>query len=240
MKENTATLEWFKQVYSRALAITDETLVGGHLTNPVNVVGKMFATALDRSHRYEESDEDVFSKSVELLGKPVGDCKEPVWFEDKEGAFKGFFKAMGDVTGKAAKQQRQAKMETVKAAIEYLEKLINDLQGQVNNATTEVRRAQAAAIQEFHQELDESLAMIHSHEFAKSLALLERLQRTSPVDELSGVLTALSQATFISGNPTQAARHIQEAICFGATAPADMGPDYNSLWAKAAAGLPKS
>jgi hypothetical protein len=77
-----------------------------------------------------------------------------------------------------------------------------------------------------------------THNGDRYFGLLEVRNSDETQDTVPQVLVTLSKCSFNAGNPTDAARHIQDGICFGAASPADMGPEYNNLWAKAAAGLP--
>ena len=71
-------------------------------------------------------------------------------------------------------------------------------------------------------------------------AVLEDLIKQAPLPLLGRAIAALSKCSYRAGNPSAAARHMQEAMCFGASAPVDMDEAFNDLWAKASAGLPKT
>jgi tetratricopeptide (TPR) repeat protein len=64
--------------------------------------------------------------------------------------------------------------------------------------------------------------------------------KTCPIDRIGETLVMLSQVAFDSGNMADAARRMQEAICFNAVAPSNVDATFNDLWGKAEAGLPSA
>jgi len=135
---------------------------------------------------------------------------------------------------------RQAKIETIKQAIEVLNNTILMQQDEIKADQRKAVASKNEAIQRSRNKLDQAQVNIAQGHIGEASVCLQELLKTAPVEMLGQVLILLSQCTYLSGNPTDAARHIQDAICFGASAPVDMDEGYNDLWAKASSGLPKS
>ena len=105
--------------------------------------------------------------------------------------------------------------------------------------TQDAAKAKALLAERCRTELSGIREQITSRNFSDASLALQEMLKAAPVAMLGEVLIALSKCTYWSGNASDAARHIQDAICFGASAPVDMDEGYNGLWAKASAGLPK-
>lgn len=227
---------WFKDVYSRALAAKPEQ-VGTNLTNAVNVIGKLFASAMGGlATNADPTDEDVYTEAVTLLGSPV------VLPEAKKSGVGGWFdkaKESLDVAGQQ-KRERDQKMATVQAGIENLQReIVPEKQREKQQMLDQAARAEAKTQARIAEQMNGAMSLLANAQGAEAAELLQSLVKTAPVKSLGLVLVGLSQCAYFTGNSMDSAKNIQDAICFGANSPQGMDPAYNDLWAKAASGLPK-
>jgi hypothetical protein len=247
MSQPQEKLAWLKDVLSRALA-SDPGKVGDTLTGSAEgkVLG-FFKKA--KSPLYKNGDEDAYAYAVSITGRPVRELPSDEEFKaqakkrykeddrslDKDGMWTeyDFEKEI------RATCERAIKIDTIKAAIQAF-----DAKNQALEAAESVRRQklqqQMAAFMQSHKtRFDQALAQMADGRLPDATMTLQEMLKSAPVAMLGQVLVALSKCTYLSGNASNAARHIQDAMCFGASAPVDMDEGYNDLWAKASAGLPK-
>ncbi len=137
-------------------------------------------------------------------------------------------------------RKHKRKVEVVKAAIEHL----GVAKAKLLDARRALRQKKGTEIAEHSQRTVEHLSHARermlSGQLAEATLELQGLLPVALLKLLDDVLLLLSQCSHLSGNATNTARQIQDAICFGASAPVGMGEDYDALWAKASAGLPKA
>ena len=141
---------------------------------------------------------------------------------------------------KAAKVQTEqdAKDDVVQKAIDLVEQKNTNLEMQLAEINGKIDAMNSELVGGSQQKLQAAEAMIANGQLSEAVSAIQPLLKEAPVVLVSQVLVSLSKCSFGAGNPTDAARQIQDGICFGAASPVDMGPDYNNLWAKAASGLP--
>lgn len=238
-----AKVSWLKDVLARAIASTGGPFLGEKLTGSNNILGTMLAGAAKFEKR---SDEEAYSYALSIVGRPVREI--PVATANHEISWSTFKAGFTDAfTGKFAKdlEARQAevraiKMDTIKAAIEISENSRSMLLAEKANIERDQENAIAEHSKTSKSTLARAKAQMLQGELSEATHSLQDLLNSAPIQILGQVLVALSQCTFLSGNASNAARHIQDAICFGASAPIGMDEGYNDLWAKSSAGLPKS
>lgn len=236
-------LDWMRDVLSRAL-VYDPKSVCPHLTKtsgPLLSGGllgmyKSFLVGPTKENKEGITDEDAFPAAMKILGHPIRPMPENV---EKSYGF--------DWEGQEFKDRdarnlviREIKIDTIKAAIEVSKNMKTMLLLEKSELLKEADALIAAHAKECGVELGRARVQIHEGNLAEATLPLQDLLKTAPVKLLGKVLIALSQCTYLSGNASNAARHIQDAICFGASAPVDMDEGYNDLWAKASSGLPRS
>ena len=222
-------LTWLKDVLARALG-SDPRQVGPNLTKPkVKIPGFLKQFARHGESLDKDGDEDAYSYALGIMGKPVREMREMP---------QSFLTGIKELERQKA-EERAIKIDTIKVAIQAFEG-----KNQALEATESVRRhklqQQIAAFMQSHKaKFDHALAQVADGRLSEATVGLQEMLKAAPVAMLGEVLVALSKCTYWSGNASDAARHIQDAICFGASAPVDMDEAYNGLWAKASAGLPK-
>jgi hypothetical protein len=236
-------LDWMRDVLSRAL-VYDPKAVCPHLTKtsgPLLSGGllgmyKSFLVGPTKEVKKGITDEDAFPAAVKILGCPIRPMPEKI---DKDYGF--------DWEGQQSKDNearnlliREIKIDTIKAAIEVSENTKTMLLSEKAELQKEWDNLIAAHAKQCGVELGRVRVQLQEGRLAEATLALQDLLKTAPVKLLGQVSIALSQCTYLSGNPSNAARHIQDAICFGASAPVDMDEGYNDLWAKASSGLPRS
>jgi hypothetical protein len=223
-------LAWLKDVLARALA-SDPKEVGANLTKSkeeVGALGRFFGKETRQLPLFKEGDEEAYPYALSILGGPIRELAVP---KGESNPYAAARRRLAD--------ERARKIETITAAIEAFEEKNNELE-----ATELVRRQklqqQIAAFMQGHMtKLNQAQGRINAGNYSEAAVALQEMLRTAPQAMLGQVLIALSQCTYLNGNATDAARHIQDAICFGASAPVNMDEGYNDLWAKSSAGLPK-
>lgn len=147
---------------------------------------------------------------------------------ERFGKLAGFVRQKGEA-------KDAAQRDVIQRAVEALGSAGEKLEAEIRVADVKAK----ALIDEARMKLRAAEAHIGMARFAEALDILQPLVKTAPVDVLAQVLVALSKCAYQGGNPADAARQIQDAICFGASSPAGMDSDYYGLWAKANAGLPQ-
>ena len=220
----TEKLGWLKDVLARTLA-TDQKKAGENLTKGINwVLG---------GELHKEGDEEAYAFALSITGKPVQSSGPPPIKPTGFAAIAAFFD-----DGK--QNIRQTKIETIKAAISEYDVRAKEIKSSKAGRNRELQQQIDSFMRNHKIRLDKALTFISTCAFAEAVNVLQEMLNDVPVTLLDEVLVALSQCVYSSGNPSNAARHIQDAICFGATAPIGMEEGYNDLWAKASAGLPPS
>ncbi len=234
---DTKLLDWMRDVLSRAL-VYDPRNICDRLTTPSGplmsggVFGMYKAVLVGRTKEVKQgiTDEDAFPAAVKILGctvRPMPENNE-TYGED------------WDIRKARASLIREIKIDTIKAALEVAENtkqmlLTEKAELQRERETLVITHAKRCSV-----ELMGARVQLNEGKLAEATLSLQDLVKTAPVKLLGQVLIALSQCTYLSGNASNAARHVQDAICFGASAPVDMDEGYNDLWAKASSGLPRS
>jgi predicted Zn finger-like uncharacterized protein len=136
--------------------------------------------------------------------------------------------------------EQDAQSAVVQKAIDIVGQQNTNLETQLAEINGKIEAMKSQLVGGSQQKLQAAETMIANGQLPEAVSVVQPLLKEAPVDLVPQVLVTLSKCSFGAGNPTDAARHIQDGICFGAASPAEMGPDYNNLWAKAAAGLPNS
>lgn len=147
---------------------------------------------------------------------------------ERFGKLAGFIRQKGEA-------RDAAQRDVVRRAVDALRSAQEKLETEIGLADNKAK----ALIDDARIRLQAAEAHIGMARFAEALDILQLLVKTAPVDVLAQVLVALSKCAYHGGNAADAARQIQDAICFGASSPAGMDSDYYGLWAKANAGLPQ-
>jgi len=230
-------LDWMRDVLSRALVYEPRDICD-RLTTPSGplmsggVLGMYKSILVGHTKAVKQgiTDEDAFPAAVKILGCIVRPMPEN---GETYGEDWGIRKARASLI-------REIKIDTIKAAIEVSKNMKTMLLLEKSELLKEADALIAAHAKECGVELGRARVQIHEGNLAEATLPLQDLLKTAPVKLLGKVLIALSQCTYLSGNASNAARHIQDAICFGASAPVDMDEGYNDLWAKASSGLPRS
>ena len=210
--------------FSKAMAEHQQTVM--HLKNvladiPIPEWGDKNTRSFGIRRSQTESAQHAFKLAVRLLGKPTR--KLSIWEE----------------MNPFNTQEDEVHQKTIEAAIKRLEDTNLVLKETLAALTQDAAKAKALLAERCRTELSGIREQITSRNFSDASLALQEMLKAAPVAMLGEVLIALSKCTYWSGNASDAARHIQDAICFGASAPVDMDEGYNGLWAKASAGLPK-
>lgn len=177
---------------------------------------------------------EAYKEAVRILGKPVRELppRRKMGFMDAVT-----FRAM-EYEREYKKEERQIQLDTVEGAIKHLETVSQEREGERAQREQELQQQVEELARRPRSLLQHASNLMAEGNMADATNILQDLVKTAPVEMIGEVLVALSKCTFVSGNASNAARHIQDAICFGASAPVDMDEHYNDLWAKAASGLP--
>jgi hypothetical protein len=212
--------------------------------------GRLIAPPPDSFNMFKQvgrarADEEIYNEAVRILGKPIDPDEE----EEDERPKKGLgFGSWGDsmarkfaanVSGASAEQEKKRKIATVKAALDVLEKAQRRLAREKVELDQQMDKEIADHTRKCRVALLRAQQQIQEGNLPEATIALQDLLKTATVELVGQVLVELSKCTYLSGNASNSARHIQDAVCFGASAPVDMDPGYNDLWAKATAGLPK-
>lgn len=227
-------LAWIRDVLARALA-SDAQVMGPNLTKK-----KITFLGLDQNKLHNEGDEDAYAFALSIIGRPIREMpakKEQSGWEAFKAGITG--KALKDEAAREA-EERAIKIDTIKAALEVSENTMKVLLSEKAGLQQDMDKVIAEHSQRAGAALGRARGQMQEGKLAEATQVLQDLLKTAPVKLLGQVLIALSQCTYLSGNPSNAARHIQDAICFGASAPVNMDEGYNDLWAKASSGLPKT
>lgn len=203
-------------------------------------------SALSSSHKtYSEQ----LSKGDGLLAKPfrtfmsegqaaLAMFRKSLTREGQAEAFAQAAERFGKLAG-SIQQKRAARdaaqRELVQRAVDALRRAQEKLELEIGVADNKAK----ALIDDGRMKLQAAESHIVMGRFAEAVDILQLLVKNAPVDVLGQVLVALSKCAYHGGNAADAARQIQDAICFGASSPAGMDSDYYGLWAKANAGLPQ-
>ncbi len=229
-------LDWLRDVLARALA-SDPKNVGSNLTTSANPLKSFFGVGQQLS---KDGDEDGFSFALSILGRPVREMpakKVPTGWDAFKGGLTG--KTLKDEEARAG-MERAVKIDTIKAAIDVSESTLKMLLAEKSALQQDMEKVIAEHSQRSGAALGRARGQIQEGKLSEATLVLQDLLKTAPVKLLGQALVALSQCTFQSGNASNAARHMQDAMCFGASAPVNMDEGYNDLWAKASSGLPKT
>jgi len=240
-------IPWLKDVLARALSTNSDNSVGENLTASAIPIISFFSGTPNKLTKSD--DEDAYSFALGILGGPIRPIPPAITvkYESMPNLF-GFgsnssfskFQKVQSVGQDRAAIVRQIKIDTIKAAIEVSETTNNLLisEKESNNCEYDNIIFQHSTLSK--QILSTAKDSISNGNLISATESLQTLVRSAPIEMISQVLVCLSQCTYLSGNAANSARHIQDAICFGASAPVNMDSGYNDLWAKANSGLPKS
>lgn len=203
-----------------------ETLAKARATRPtLNTADLLFEKGLGvlrqlgRLSNKTQTGEDVYEEAIHVNGGPVP-AERSVFAQTKK--------------------DREAKMATIEAAIIKLRERIAQAEQQLSTSRRAAEASRSKWLSDSRAALEQASGLIVNGDVGQAQAVLEPLLKTTPLEILGHHLALLSKCSFLAGNLGQAARHMQDAVCFGASAPTDMEPSYNDLWAKACAGLPKT
>lgn len=137
-------------------------------------------------------------------------------------------------------QKELQRLPTFQAAKAVLENMRAMLQEKIRAAEQQYEAIIEGHDKKCRQQLRQAEERFREGDVEDAASVLEELQKQSPVPLLGRVLATLSKCAYRAGNQSAAARHMQDAICFGASAPVDADEGFHDLWAKASAGLPKT
>jgi hypothetical protein len=238
-EEAEQKLAWFKEVYSRALAVSRPELLGGNLTN-VEATTKLMTFGLaERLTSANPTDENAYGDAVSLVGHVSESSDLPT--SDLSIGFGLMPRALKPLVNKVFKlNARDQKLATVQAGIEKLEKeIIPEKQKEKEKMLAQAAQTEAEAQARIAERMNGAMGLLANEQGAEAAELLQSLVKTAPVKSLGQLLVGLSQCAYFTGNSMDSAKNVQDAICFGANSPQGMDPAYNDLWAKAASGLPK-
>jgi len=197
------------------------------------VAGASAAAANNDYFDLGSSGEEAYVSAVKIVGNPVD-----VGNEQPKGGFEGALESFfGSVE---SRKKKRRKIATIKAALEVTENMRKMLLSEKTDLNEEMQRVTKEHSKQCRAMMNQAAIQIQAGSLSEATMLLHDLQKNAPIEILGSVLTLLSQCTYLSGNASNAARHIQDAICFGASAPVNMDEGYNDLWAKASSGLPRS
>lgn len=222
-------VRWLKDVLARSMASE------GSAPSLTSFLAKMGEAGFGNAKV-----DDAYTYALSITGRPI----RPIPAEQSRSGWEGFTDGLNGKYTKdleARKSQiRDIKLDTIRAAIEVSENMHTMLMQE----KTSIDRDYEKIIVEHSKVSKLGLARARDQVFEDKLSdatiTLQELIKTAPTELLGQVLVAMSQCTYLSGNASNAARNIQDAICFGASAPVDMDEGYNDLWAKASFGLPRS
>lgn len=233
------------------------------------LVAPPFTANLFKEISQNIADQNLFAEAVRVVGVPYEDDEEEDEKQAKQEQLKKNLKKKQEernappksllgtfispisehfrsVDAKAEEEKRRharaklRKAEVVKAAIE----LLSSAKAGLLDEKKALRQQRDKEIAEHSQRtvghLSHARELMLSGQLAEATLELQGLLPVAPLKLLDDVLLLLSQCSHLSGNASNTARQIQDAICFGASAPLDMDEDYKDLWAKASAGLPKA
>ena len=130
------------------------------------------------------------------------------------------------------------KLDLIRKAHPHLVDQIEEARREQAECSQAVATERNTQMQALSEQLDAAESALEEGAFVVSLNILRPLLSSCPDQFVPQVLTSISICEYSSGNATSAARHIQDAVCFGVTAPGGVDEGYNDLWAKASNGLP--
>jgi predicted Zn finger-like uncharacterized protein len=229
-KLNLDKLPWLKDVLARAIATNSDDHIGENLTTPESIMAQLFTNS---GKLGKSNDEDAYSLSLGILGGPIRPIPPAVVAKTWRDSF--------NITSLESQRKsyiRQIKIDTIKAAIDVSETTFKMLLSEKENNDLEYNNIISQHSRLSKQTLISASNSMASGDLMSATNALQNLVKTAPLDIIGQVLVALSQSTYLNGNAANSARHMQDAICFGASAPVNMDDGYNDLWAKASAGLP--
>lgn len=124
------------------------------------------------------------------------------------------------------------------AAIRMAQQVAAERVAQLERENQEIKDRWKRCEQDIEQRIAAASDACRSGQYDLAREHVTDLLGTVPKSRLAPALVLSSQIAHATGNTADAARAIQEAVCFGASAPPGMDSDFNELWAKAAAWLP--
>ena len=208
-------------------------------------------TTLRREWEFLRSDNDkLYEQAVALIGGPIeptaSKAPPPPAASGPLPFGGGLLGSLVANVGKAMesagidRKNPENRIPTLKAAVAVL----GNMQEMQEDKIRQCEQQYDAIIEEHEkkcrQQLGEAEEMLAAGKNADATGKLDVLLRQAPPSMLSRVVAMLGMCAYLSGNPTAAAQRIQEAVCFGASAPTGMDDGFNDLWAKASAGLPRT
>lgn len=193
----------------------------------------------------------MYNDAVTLLGAPVRPMPPGTDFGSRAmglvtDAVLGIYTGRGLLWGKDQMAEKNKAIEEAnKIALETIQAAANQLEAGLPAkrealATATHKRDDAFRLREEKDSTDLQTLdqLIVDGKYADATNLATQLLKRVPESEVGGVLVSLSRSAFLSGNHADAARLMQDAICFGMPAPGGMDATYNDLWTKAESGLP--
>jgi hypothetical protein len=189
------------------------------VTYGASVAVSTAVASLDKKQRAAALTKEAFAELGRAIYAKYGDSAGP----------KGIVALLAELY-----QRQQSCRQVVAKAVE-----------KVDAAMREYTSARIAALEgfekcqhELRQKIADASEQVRKGAYEDAQSNLRWLIRAVPCSHVAEVLVLMSQVSYGAGNAADAARSIQDAICFGATPPVGADPRYHDLWAKAAAGLP--
>ena len=210
--------------------------------NDISVGKQICARTFSTSHW-----DKLYEQALLLTGGPVP-CENyiaaessstgPVLGGDLFGSLVSNVMKALDTTRHVHEQLRR--LPTFRAAIAVIANMKAMVQDQIADANKQYDDILGGHEKACRQELKQAEDSLRNGASDQAASILEELIKQAPLPLLGRTIATLSKCSYRAGNLSDAARHMQEAMCFGASAPVDMDEGFNDLWAKASAGLPKT
>lgn len=233
LKEHQDRIELLKSILARAAAV--EPSSGAFAGAQDQILPANPGALLGGSELPEAT--MAFNIAVQVLGAPVPPKPPPPpqkksfmqsfedWFDSKKDHDK-------------ANRAREAKLETLRLALSKMEAMKQPLAASLASAEARLASEMQARNSDWLGKIAAVRQALAEGRLNDAASAVTSLQRQVPPDVAGAVQAVASEVAYRNGSPMDAARSMQDAICFGVSAPAGMEKEFNDLWAKAAAGLP--